>query len=50
MSDEQKKQDEQDVEAHARLAANDEPTDEAEGDVEAHIRAANARYDSPRAS
>ncbi len=50
MSDEQKKE-EAEVEAHRRMAANDEPTDEAtEDEVEAHVRKSNVRLDSPRAS
>ena len=56
MSDEQRKEEEPEVEAHSprhlgpRHLANSEP--EAEGDdndeVEAHVRRANMRMDSPR--
>jgi hypothetical protein len=49
MSDEQRKDQDPEVEAH-RFAANDEPSDEAESedDVEGHVRLANVRMDSPR--
>jgi hypothetical protein len=50
MSDEIRKDEENDVEAHRRYAANDEPAAEGEADdeVEAHVRHANVRMDSPR--
>jgi hypothetical protein len=40
MSDEQRKDEEAEVEAHRRSAANEEPSEEAETDdeVEAHVR------------
>jgi hypothetical protein len=47
MSDEQRKDEETEVEAHRRhLGANDEPTDEAEteDEVEAHVRKASPRH------
>ena len=50
MSDEQRKDEEPEVEGHARHAANDEPSDETEteDEVEAHVRKTNVRMDSPR--
>jgi hypothetical protein len=56
MSDEQRKDEETEVEAHSprhaspRHAANIEPPAEVdyENDVEAHVRRANVRMDSPR--
>jgi hypothetical protein len=50
MSDEQRKDEETEVEGHARHAENDEAAaeDEDENDVEAHVRRANVRMDSPR--
>jgi len=50
MSDEQRKDEEPEVEAHSpRHAANIEPDAEGEDDeVEAHVRRANVRMDSPR--
>ena len=48
MSDEQRKDEETEVEGHARHAENDEPAAEDENDVEAHVRRANVRLDSPR--
>ena len=56
MSDEQRKDEETEVEAHSprhaspRHAANIEPPAEGEdeNDVEAHVRRANVRMDSPR--
>ncbi|HLY85861.1 MAG TPA: hypothetical protein VKO84_05055 [Gaiellaceae bacterium] len=46
MSDEQRKDEEAEVEAHRRHLANQEPSDEAETDdeVEAHIRKATPRH------
>ncbi|HLY85860.1 MAG TPA: hypothetical protein VKO84_05050 [Gaiellaceae bacterium] len=51
MSDEIRKDEENEVEVHRRDAANDEPAAEGEvddGEVEAHMRRASARMDSPR--
>jgi hypothetical protein len=49
MSDEQRKDEEIEVEGHAKHAENDEPAqDETEDEVEAHVRRANVRMDSPR--
>ena len=49
MSDEQRKDEDIEVEGHAKHAENDEPAqDETEDDVEAHVRRANVRMDSPR--
>ncbi len=52
MSDEQRKGEEPEVEAHSRHAVNIEPAAEAEtedeNEVEAHVRKANVRMDSPR--
>jgi hypothetical protein len=46
MSDEQRKDEEIEVEAHRRSAENQEPSDEIESDdeVEAHIRKATPRH------
>lgn len=46
MSDEQRKDEEAEVEAHRRHLENQEPSDELEADdeVEAHIRKANPRH------
>jgi hypothetical protein len=46
MSDEQRKDEEAEVEAHRRSAANEEPSDEMDSDdeVEAHIRKATPRH------
>ena len=47
MSDEQRKDEEPEVEAHSpRKAANDEPSDETENDdeVEAHVRKSQPRH------
>jgi hypothetical protein len=48
MSDEVKKEEQEDFEAHLKKSAQDEPTDEAENDVEAHVRASSPRVDSPK--
>jgi hypothetical protein len=51
MSDEQRKDEDPEVEAHMpRKGAHDEPRAEGEEDdeVEAHVRHANLRLDSPR--
>jgi hypothetical protein len=51
MSDEQRKDEDTEVEAHMpRHAAHAEPAAEGEDedDVEAHVRRANVRMDSPR--
>ena len=50
MSDEQRKEEETEVEAHSRHAVNIEPAaeEEDENEVEAHVRKANVRMDSPR--
>ena len=50
MSDEQRKGEEPEVEAHRRHAVNIEPAaeEEDENEVEAHVRKANVRMDSPR--
>jgi hypothetical protein len=50
MSDEQRKDEDTEVEGHARHAANSEPAAEGEDDdeVEAHVRKTNVRMDSPR--
>ena len=50
MSDEQRKGEEPEVEAHSRHAVNIEPVaeEEDENEVEAHVRKANVRMDSPR--
>jgi hypothetical protein len=49
MSDEQRKDEEAEVEGHAKHAEHDEPAaEEDENDVEAHVRRANVRMDSPR--
>lgn len=50
MSDEQRKDEEAEVEAHRRASANTEPSDEADSDdeVEAHIRKAMPRKAMPR--
>ena len=48
MSDEQRKDEEAEVEAHVRKGAYDDPADETEDEVEAHVRKANVRMDSPR--
>jgi len=50
MSDEQRKGEEPEVEAHSRHAVNIEPAaeEEDENEVEAHVRKANVRMDSPR--
>jgi len=49
MSDEQRKEEEAEVEGHAKHLVNDEPAEgEDENDVEAHVRRANVRMDSPR--
>jgi hypothetical protein len=45
MSEDQRRNEETEVEGHAKLAA-DEQTDE-ENDVEAHVRHASVRMDSP---
>ena len=47
MSDEQRKEEEAEVEAHRRKKdANSEPSDENEDDeVEAHVRKSNVRHD-----
>jgi len=46
MSDEQRKDEEPEVEGHARHAANDEPSDETEteDEVEAHVRKTQPRH------
>ena len=46
MSDEQRKEDETEVEAHSRHAVTEEPSDEAEteDEVEAHVRKATPRH------
>jgi len=46
MSDEQRKEEETEVEAHRRHLANEEPKDEAEteDEVEAHVRKASPRH------
>jgi hypothetical protein len=46
MSDEPRKDEEAEVEAHRRYGANDEPTEETESDdeVEGHIRKATPRH------
>jgi len=46
MSDEQRKEEETEVEAHRRHLANEEPKDEdeAEDEVEAHVRKATPRH------
>jgi hypothetical protein len=49
MSDEQRKDEDVEVEGHAKHAEHDEPAEgEDENDVEAHVRRANVRMDSPR--
>ncbi len=50
MSDEQRKDEESEVEAHTRLGVNIEPAAEGEdeSEVEAHVRMASVRLDSPR--
>jgi hypothetical protein len=50
MSDEQRKDEEAEVEAHSKHAVSIEPAAEGEDDneVEAHVRKANVRMDSPR--
>jgi hypothetical protein len=51
MSDEQRKDEETEVEAHGRYAMNDEPAEDGEdNEVEAHVRHSNVRIDSPRNS
>jgi hypothetical protein len=49
MSDEQRRDDEIDVEAHTNKAGvNDEPLDDAEDEIEAHVyKVSNIRMDSP---
>lgn len=49
MSDEQRKDQDPEVEAH-RFAANDEPSDEAESedDVEGHMKLASPKLGSPK--
>jgi hypothetical protein len=45
MSDEQRKDEETEVEAHNRHAVNDEPAeDETEDEVEAHVRKSSPRH------
>jgi hypothetical protein len=49
MSDEQRKEEETEVEAHRRrFSASDEPGDEAEDEVEAHVRRPSARMETMR--
>ena len=49
MSDEQRKDEETEVEAHGhKLDANTEPVEDEESEVEAHVRKSNVRMDSPR--
>ncbi|HZT86144.1 MAG TPA: hypothetical protein VE984_12125 [Gaiellaceae bacterium] len=50
MSEEQRKGDEPEVEAHTRHGVNIEPAaeDDDDNEVEAHMRKANMRLDSPR--
>jgi hypothetical protein len=51
MSDEQRKDKEEDVEGHVRRGhVNEEPVskDEDDDEVEAHVRKSNVRMDSPR--
>ena len=46
MSDEQRKDDENEVEGHVtELSVNNEPAEEDESEVEAHIRLPNARME-----
>jgi hypothetical protein len=49
MSDEQRRDEETEIEAHThRAGANDEPAEEADDEIEAHVhRVANVRMDSP---
>lgn len=49
MSDEQRKEEENEIEAHIqRAGANDEPAAEADDEVDAHVhRFSSARMDSP---
>ena len=46
MSDKQRKDEEHEVEGHAKHSAHAEPTEDNE--VEAHIRHSNVRMDSPK--
>ena len=50
MSDELRKDEEAEVDAHRRHLENEEPAAEGddENEVEAHVRRANVRLDSPR--
>jgi hypothetical protein len=50
MSDEQRKDEEIEVEAHHRHLAHDEPTEETEDEVEAHIRHAMPKKSMPKKS
>ena len=48
MSDEQRKDEETEVEGHAKHAENIEPTEETEDEVEAHVRKSQPRHTTPR--
>ena len=50
MSDEQRKDEETEVEAHVKKSAHAEPTEEFESDdeVEAHVRKSQVRYSNVR--